>query len=314
MNTNASSPDKVSPAELYFNIFRAIADYHLSPTAVLTEPLIKEPTFACDDDVIDHFHHLFDQANDPYSRIVVTNGSSLVDDIDPESDDTTPDVTFSTLTPEIGLIRINKFRYSDCADNFISAYKSLSGCKSIVLDLRNNPGGIYEQALRIAQSLVGKGNFGSRLVAIPEGHQMIELELQVTCLESCTSDLDGSNRVCTLEDRLPDISEDKPMVVLVDEKTTSTAEILAALLKENGRAQLAGTRTFGKGRGTTCVDLPNGLQLQVIGSYWFTPSNQALGTGPDDPDKGIAPDVAIDTATEGSTDPWISCAIKLLSA
>lgn len=309
MNTNSSSPNNVSPAELYFTIYRAITEYHLSPTTVLTEPLIKEPAFACDDDVIDYFHHLFDQASDPYSRIVVAGESSLLDDIDPESDDTTPDITCSTVTPEIGLIRINKFRYSDCAEKFISAFKSLGSCKSFLLDLRNNPGGYYEQALRIAQSLVGEGNFGSRLVAKPDGFQIIECALKATSLETCTYDLGDSNRTLTSKIRLPDISEGKPIVVLVDEKTTSSAEILAALLKENGRAQLVGKRTFGKGRGTSSLDLPNGLQLQVIGSYWFTPSNQALGTGPDDPDKGIAPDHVI-----ADGDHFINRAIALLES
>jgi carboxyl-terminal processing protease len=170
-----------------------------------------------------------------------------------------------------------------------------SGKKGLVLDLRNNPGGLLDAAREIIGMLVpdqitsDQANLHDR-IAVLERHK------------------DGK------EDRLtatsPAILADIPIVVLVNGGSASASEILSGALKDYKRATLVGTKTFGKGSVQTLLPLDNGGTIKVTIAKWFTP----LGVGIDG--KGIEPDITLDLPdkTELSTsDPQVTKALEILN-
>ncbi len=136
----------------------------------------------------------------------------------------------------------------------------------LVLDLRNDPGGLLDEAIFIADEFLADGVIVS------------------------TRGRDGSAqdeaRAHTAGTR-PDF----PIVVLVNEYTASAAEILAGALQDHHRATLVGTRTFGKGSVQTVVDLPDGGALKLTIARYFTPSGRSIQA------QGIAPDVQVEQVT-----------------
>ena|GEM_PF-3865273 len=132
---NAAS-QRLTPDQLFAVIYEAVAQNHLKHDDVLSLVPPGEFHFSSDEAVIDEFHHLFEQAGDPYSCILKTDEAGV--DIDPESDDDGPDITSQIIYRDIGLIRINKFRYNTCAKNFADAVLALADCRSLILDLREH--------------------------------------------------------------------------------------------------------------------------------------------------------------------------------
>ncbi|MBX9879776.1 MAG: S41 family peptidase [Candidatus Obscuribacterales bacterium] len=279
---------QLTPPELYAVITEAISHYHLKPAEIISQLSQIKPDFSSDKEVVDQFHHVFEQVGDPYSCIVKTDDAGA--DIDPEDDDDTPDVTFERLEAKLGLVRISKFRHNTCADNFAYALKALSDCRGLIIDLRDNPGGLHLEALDISQMLLAEGNLGGQAMASKDGFKSVDYTLTAKKLVITTSKLDGSNKKTTTKNRRQNLFGNKPIVVLVDENTKSASEVLASVLQENGRAKLIGKRTFGKGRGTNNLSVPNGFELQVLGFYWFTPNGHCIGASAIDPDRGIVPD------------------------
>lgn len=294
MKRNNSSRQQLTPVQLYAKIVKAIADYHLKPSNIIPLFPLDKPRFTSDQEVIDEMHRVFDTAGDPYSRIVRTDNAGS--DIDPEDDDDSPDVCFERIREgqqNLGLVRINQFRHQTCSTEFAYALKALSDCHSLILDLRDNPGGLQLEALAMSQMMLNEGNLGGQLRAREGDHESVDFTLTRHKFITTTSALDGTNKSTDSQKRQPNLSGDKPIVVLVNENTKSAAEVLASILQENGRAKLIGKRTYGKGRGTNNLKVSNGLELQVLGLYWFTPNGQCIGTSPEDPNKGIVPDYLV---------------------
>ncbi len=306
MKRRNAIPQQLTPPELYAVITEAISHYHLSPAEIVSQLSQIETNFSSDQEVVDQFHHVFEQVGDPYSWIVKTDDAGA--DIDPEDDDDSPDVTFERLQSKLGLIRISKFRHNTCAENFAYALKALSDCQSLIIDLRDNPGGLHLEALDITQMLISQGNLGGQVMAGKNGFQSVDYSLTTKKLIITTSGLDGSNKKSATKNRRRNLFGNKPIVVLVNENTKSAAEVLASILQENGRAKLIGKRTFGKGRGTNNLSIPNGLELQVLGFYWFTPNGHCIGTSATDPDRGIVPDQDVNEASQ-----YLAQAISLLT-
>src|SRR5690606_34027477 len=168
------------------------------------------------------------------------------------------------LEPGYGYIRIAAFQ-ADTAAEFGRKLDALQkqagkpGLKGLVLDLRSNPGGLLVSAVQIADDLLQKGGIVSTRgrLAISE------------------SQFDA-----TPGDKL----RGAPLVVLVDAGSASAAEVLAGALRDNGRARIVGSRTFGKGSVQTLLPLDNGDSVKLTTARYFTPSGksiQALGIVPD---------------------------------
>ena len=169
------------------------------------------------------------------------------------------------LEGDIGYIRLNEFR-EDTAKNIDSALSLLAKEKmgALILDLRNNPGGLLEVAVDVAGKFIPKG----KLVVYTQGRK----EKQNLEFFS-TSDQPLLNL---------------PMVVLINEGSASGSEIVAAALQDYKRAIIMGTKSFGKGSVQTVIPLSDGSALKLTTSKYFTPQGQVIQG------KGVVPDIIIE--------------------
>ncbi len=183
------------------------------------------------------------------------------------------------LEPGYGYVRISAFQ-ADTATDFerqidtlqtqAGAGKSLRG---LVLDLRTNPGGLLTSAVQIADDLLDKGGIVSTRGRNPVADATFN---------------------ATPGDRM----RGAPLVVLVDAGSASASEVLAAALRDNKRAQIVGSRTFGKGSVQTVLPLDNGDAVKLTTARYYTPSGKSIQARGIDPDVVLKPDGAIKT-TQG---------------
>lgn len=174
-------------------------------------------------------------------------------------------VSWRMMDDNIGYIAITNFR-----ENTYSQFKEAldmleaEGMEKLVLDLRNNTGGLVKSAHEIGEEL------------LPEGIMVY------------TMDKDG-NREDTLCD---DVYNDVPLVVLVNGNSASAAEILAGAIQDTGRGQLIGTTTFGKGLVQRLFILPDGSGLNVTIQKYYTPNGTSIHG------VGITPDYEVELPEE----------------
>jgi carboxyl-terminal processing protease len=164
---------------------------------------------------------------------------------------------------DIGYIRITSFtEQTDVGlHNAMQKLKDESHNKlaGIVLDLRNNPGGLLDQAVAVAGAFISKGEIVSTRGRNPDDGQRYD---------SHTADITGG----------------LPMAVLINGGSASASEIVAGALKDHHRAVLIGTRSFGKGSVQTIIPLPGHGAMRLTTARYYTPSGrsiQALGIEPD---------------------------------
>jgi carboxyl-terminal processing protease len=162
------------------------------------------------------------------------------------------------------------------------------GARGLVLDLRDNPGGLLNEAVNVASIFIPDGTIVStagraqpRQVYVAKG---------------------GA------------ISTSIPMVVLVDRLTASAAEIVTGALKDRGRALVVGTHTYGKGVFQEIDPLPNGGALDFTVGEYFTPNGQNLGGGGVKEGAGIAPNVYALTPPNATVDTALQVAERTVAA
>lgn len=167
------------------------------------------------------------------------------------------------LEPGYGYLRITQFQ-ANTAQNLKTALRKLetkneSRLKGVVLDLRNNPGGVLNAAVAVSDLFLNDG-----LIVYTEGRVSdSKLKFSATTSEA----LKGA-----------------PLVVLVNGGSASASEIVAGALKDHGRAIIMGTKTFGKGSVQTIMPMSNGAALKLTTARYYTPSGksiQATGIEPD---------------------------------
>ena len=172
------------------------------------------------------------------------------------------------LEDDIGYIRISSFD-GGCAEDFKNAYNELNskGIKSLVIDLRNNGGGLVDQSLEIAEMIVPKG---STMLITKDNKDKEEL---------------------SVSKKEPTINV--PIVILVNDYTASASEILTAAIKENTNAKVVGTQTYGKGviQGIYLFD-DKKTGLKITMQEYFTPKHNKLHK------IGITPDEVIELPDE----------------
>lgn len=172
-------------------------------------------------------------------------------------------VRYELLTDKIGYLKIITFNRKTSAEvraalqDLIENYK----VQGLVLDLRNNPGGLLDQALEVASQFVDQG------------------------LLLTTRDRSGSHPYYSQGNGWPNL----PVAVLVNRGTASASEILAAAIQDNGMGVLVGQQTFGKGVIQTSFVLSDGSAIVITTAEYLTPSGrrvQTLGLRPDIPVEG----------------------------
>jgi len=160
-----------------------------------------------------------------------------------------------------------------------------SGAKSMVLDLRGNPGGYLQSAVAIASYFLPTGK-----VVVREHYGENDEEKLYR------------SQGRTLREFTP-----KELVVLVDGGSASASEILAGALKEHGVAVLIGQDTFGKGSVQELIPLPDGSSVKITVARWLTPNGLSISDG------GLAPDIKITRTPEdrvNEVDPQQDAAIR----
>ena len=160
--------------------------------------------------------------------------------------------------------------------------------KGIVLDLRDNGGGLVSEAQLVVSMFVAHGK-----VVTTRGRTQTSETLYVT----------GNPIAPTI-----------PLVVLVNRNTASAAEITTGALKDHHRAVVVGTRTYGKGVFQEIRPLSNGGALDITVGQYFLPNGENLGAGGFRRGVGIAPNVVVTAAPTASTDPPLQAALRILAA
>ena len=142
--------------------------------------------------------------------------------------------------------------------------------KGMVLDLRNNPGGLLNSAIEISDAFLGHDKKGQKeMIVYTEGR------------------LPGS-KFTALSTNQSDILNNAPMVVLINNGSASASEIVAGALKDNHRAIILGTRSFGKGSVQTVLPLDETRGIKLTTALYFTPSGTSIQA------KGITPDIVVE--------------------
>lgn len=156
--------------------------------------------------------------------------------------------------------------------------------KGIILDLRNNPGGLLDSGIEVASEWLTKGE----VVVGEEGANGQN--------DQFTTDRDG-------------VFKEIPTVVLVNEGSASASEIVAGALQDFGRAKLVGKKTFGKGSVQELENLPDGSAVKITVARWLTPKGRQIN------EVGIAPDVEVELTEKdfaNDLDPQLDKALELL--
>jgi carboxyl-terminal processing protease len=165
----------------------------------------------------------------------------------------------------IGYIRISSFQ-ERTGDDLKKALREIEAkarpLKGIVLDMRNNPGGLLNQSVEVSDAFLKSG-----IIVSTRGRSK-GMESKAEAKD------DGDEPTC-------------PIVVLVNEGTASAAEIVSGTLQDNGRALILGTQTFGKGSVQTVIPLEDGAALKLTTARYYTPSGRSIQA------EGITPDIVV---------------------
>jgi carboxyl-terminal processing protease len=169
----------------------------------------------------------------------------------------------SQVQGNIGYVRISQFSATTDADlkrNVAQLKKDIGkGLSGFVIDLRNNPGGLLDQAIAVSDEFLDKGEIVSTRSRRAEDTQRFNA-------------------------RAGDLADGLPLVVLVNDGSASASEIVAGALQDHRRALVLGTRSFGKGSVQTLMPLPGHGSMRLTTARYFTPSGrsiQAVGIEPD---------------------------------
>lgn len=167
------------------------------------------------------------------------------------------------LDSDIGYIQVSSFD-ENAAQKFKDVYQELNqkNIKSLIIDLRNNGGGIVDEALEIA-----------------------DFALEKEDITLVTKDKEGNEEI-EKSKKKPIISQ--PIVVLVNENTASASEILTAALKEHGRATIVGKNTYGKGVIQELITLNDGSGLKITVEEYYTPNRNKINEVGISPDKEVS--------------------------
>ena len=168
---------------------------------------------------------------------------------------------------DIGYIRISSFN-EQTSDGLKSAIEKLDNeigrdkIKGYILDLRNNPGGLLDQAVAVGDAFLDKGE----IVATRGRH---------------------SDQNTRYDARPGDLSDGKPVIVLINGGSASASEIVAGALQDQKRATILGTRSFGKGSVQTIIPLGSNGAIRLTTARYYTPSGRSIQA------KGIDPDIQV---------------------
>jgi carboxyl-terminal processing protease len=190
---------------------------------------------------------------------------------------------------KVGVVHLAQFSPGAHAQVYAAVRRALkAGAKGLVLDLRQNGGGLVDEARLVASAFLSDGPIvTTRGRAVPER---------------------------TLTATGQPVAPRTPLVVLVDHDTASASEIVTGALQDRHRARVVGTRTFGKGVFQQVIELSNGGALDITAGQYFTPDGRNLGGGGVKTGAGISPDVRSQDDPRTPRDEALDAALRAVRA
>ncbi len=169
------------------------------------------------------------------------------------------------VEPGFGYVRISQF-VTGTGDEVVTALENLhlssTDLKGIILDLRNNPGGVLQAAVDVVDAFITEG-----LIVYTEGRE----DSAFTRYEATSADP----------------SQGVPMIVLINQGSASASEVVAGALQDHGRAVIMGTQSFGKGSVQTVLPLTNDRAIKLTTALYYTPNGRSIQA------RGITPNIIV---------------------
>jgi carboxyl-terminal processing protease len=195
---------------------------------------------------------------------------------------TVPSVTSSVMSGNIGYMQISQFT-DDTATLATQAAQKFANdhVKGVILDLRDNPGGLVDAAVAVSS------------LWLPQGKMILQEKRQSTVIQTYAS---SGN----------DLLKGIPTVVLINAGSASASEITAGAIHDNGAAELIGVKSYGKGVVQQIFNLPDKSELKVTIASWYRPDGKNINK------LGITPDENIpltNANTQGGADPQMAAAV-----
>ncbi len=192
------------------------------------------------------------------------------------------------IEPGYGWVRVSQFQdrtVDDFARKVDELYKADPNLKGMVLDLRNDPGGLLEGAVALSAAFLQ-----SDLVVVSTNGQIAESRATFKASPEFYVRRGSSDPLR----KLPAALKTVPLVVLVNEGSASASEIVAGALQDHKRATIMGAQTFGKGSVQTVRPLSADTALKITTARYYTPAGRSIQA------KGIVPDVWLDETADGN--------------
>ena len=200
----------------------------------------------------------------------------------------TQSVRGKVMEPGYGWIRLSQFQertVDDFARKVDEIYKAEPNLKGLVLDLRNDPGGLLDAAVAISAAFLPEN-----VTVVSTNGQLAESKFTYKAAPEFYQRRAGADPLR----RLPAALKTVPLVVLVNEGSASASEIVAGALQDHKRGKVMGSQTFGKGSVQTVRPLGPDTGLKLTTARYYTPSGKSIQA------KGIVPDVMVDETEEGN--------------
>lgn len=184
-------------------------------------------------------------------------------------------VVSKKLEDGVGYVRVIEFS-AKTADDLAAALKRLTkdGASSLVLDLRNNPGGLLSAAVETSSLFLGEG----KLIVYTQGRRP------------------ESRQDFTAGAKAP--YEGLPLVILINGGSASASEIFSGAMQDHKRAVVVGQRSYGKASVQSLIPLPDGSGLRLTVAHYFTPAGRMIHRSDKNPNWGITPDIAVEVTPE----------------
>jgi len=192
------------------------------------------------------------------------------------------------IEPGYGWLRVSQFQdrtVEDFVRKIDELYKEDPNLKGLVLDLRNDPGGLLDGAVALSAAFLPPD-----VVVVTTNGQLPESRATFRASPEYYARRGGSDPL----KRLPAALKTVPLVVLVNEGSASASEIVAGALQDYKRATIMGAQTFGKGSVQTVRPLPADTALKITTARYYTPMGKSIQA------RGIVPDVFLDETAEGN--------------
>jgi carboxyl-terminal processing protease len=200
----------------------------------------------------------------------------------------TQSVRGKVIEPGYGWIRLSQFQ-DRTVDDFVKKleeiYKQEPNLKGLVLDLRNDPGGLLDAAVAVSAAFLPEN-----VSVVSTNGQLADSKFNYKAAPEFYLRRGGADPL----KRLPAALKKVPLVVLVNEGSASASEIVAGALQDHKRATILGSQTFGKGSVQTVRPLGPDTGIKLTTARYYTPSGKSIQA------KGIVPDVMVDETAEGS--------------